>query len=485
MLHPISLPTEERLKEAIDMLLVTARPMDLPGFHVARVDPDKMDPLCCVGVRVVLVDAADPAMAERVCRGIRQHALPAVYLVPLILIEKEVDTLPRAIVGMADGVSTVAALASLYPQEFAERVAAIQKRLGRLANVAQAQDTNLAFKFLRHAFVRSGRIAPVHDADNRRGYHYPELDAYLSGADENVFEMLAFLEGQHLLTGEFIDRTYLCGNCHSAFLNFRETCPHCHSANLCVDDLIHHFRCAHVAPFQDYQRRGRLICPKCEHELRQIGVDYDKPSTVHICQSCGHTTQEPETDTLCYHCGTVAVPEHLDHLTVKAYTLTGLAENAALYGFDNLFRSILESELDILPLTVFKRFLGVEVERVKRYRVSHTSLAMLLIEDLDRIYMRAGPRAKDIFGEFGRIVRAALRTSDVISTFNESLFLILAPETSAQGAEEMGARLTERLDELIRNNFDQAPRIVFRSHELDGGGNVDALIDSLVSQSKP
>lgn len=479
---PVSLLSQAPAADAVALLLVGPHPLDLPGFRLIRVESAALEPRRCAEVRAVLVDAADPAAAAAVCRRIRRHPQPAVYLAPIILIEPVAGGTPRAVAGMADGVSTPAAFPTLYYQQFAEWVAAIHQRLGQIGNAGQDQDTNLAFKFLRHLFVRSGRIAPVHDADSHRGYHYPQLDAFLGGPDENVFEILAFLEGQRLLAGSFVDKIHLCGSCHSAFLNFRETCPHCHSANLRVDDLIHHYRCAHVAPFGEYQRDGRLVCPKCQHELKQIGVDYDKPSAVSICQDCGHTSQEPETDTLCYQCGAVAVPEHLERLTVKAYSLTGLAENAAIHGLDNLFRSILESELDILPLTVFKRFLEVEVERVKRYRVSHSSLVMLFIEDLDRIYMRAGPRAKDIFGEFGRIVRAALRTSDVITAFNESLFLILATETPAQGAEGMAARLNERLDQLIRNNFDQPARIVSRCRELDGGSDADALIDALVNQ---
>jgi GGDEF domain-containing protein len=481
MLHSVPAVSISSAKSPGSMLLVSSRPLALPGFTIEQVDPAGFDPMQCIGKRVVFVDAHAADVAEQVLRRIRQHPVPAVYLLPLILLEREVDAMPRLVGAMADGVCTPAALALRYPQHFAERVAAIHTRLAQLAHADQAQDTNLAFKFLRYLFVRSGRIAPVHDTDNHWGYHYPELDAFLSGADENVFAMLDFLEGQRLLAGEFVDRIHLCGSCHSAFLNFRETCPHCHSADLNVDDLIHHFRCAHVAPLDDFRRGGHLVCPKCEHELKQVGVDYDKPSAVYVCQSCGHTTQEPETDTLCYRCGAGALPEHLDHLTVKAYSLTGLAENAAQYGLDNLFRGILESELDILPLTVFKRFLAVEVERVKRYHVSHSSLCILLIEDLDRIYIHAGPRAKDIFGEFGRIVRAALRTSDVISAFNESLFLILATETPIQAADDMGVRLKERLDELIRNNFDQATNIVFHALEIEGGVSGDALIDRLVN----
>jgi GGDEF domain-containing protein len=214
-------------------------------------------------------------------------------------------------------------------------------------------------------------------------------------------------------------------------------------------------------------------------------VDYDKPSSVYLCQDCGHTTQEPETATLCYRCGTASVPEHLGVQTVKSYTLTGLGENAAMHGLDNLFRAILESELDLLPLNVFKRFLDVEIERTKRYLLSHSSLVMLHVQDMDRIYMEAGPRAKEIFGEFGRILRAALRPSDVITAFNDSLFLVLATETPADGAAGMAARVTERLDALMRSNFTRSARITSGHVELTEQADADGLMDQLVRRQLP
>jgi hypothetical protein len=465
------------------MLLVAAAALELRGLRLLRVTPTELDPAQCAEVRAVLVDAGDVEVAAQICRRVRQHPVPAVYLAPLFLLEREAGALPRAIAGMADGSCTPDAFPVVYQQQFAERVATINGHIAQLADNRQARDTNPAFRFLRYMFVRSGHIAPVHDDRHLSGYYYAEFEAFLSKHDENVFEILEFLEGQRLLNSEFVDRVHLCVSCHSASLNFRETCPHCHSANLRVDDLIHHFRCAHVGPLNDFRRGARLVCPKCERELRDVGVDYDKPSAVYVCRDCRHTTQDPETGTLCYRCGAMAQPERLDRLTVKRYSLTGLAENAARHGLDNLFRTVLETELDVLPLQAFKRFVGLEIERIRRYRTARSCLAMLLIEDIDRIYMQAGARAKDIFGELGRIIGASLRPSDVISAYNESLFMILATETPLAGTELMGGRLRERLVTLIKSNFALDPKVRFRGREIDGSGSADSLIDALVNQA--
>lgn len=474
--------TQHANPDTASFLLVGARPLSLEGFRTEQVMPDGFDPTRAAGAAAVIVDAADADMAREVCHRIRRDARPSVYLAPILLLEPEAGTLPRHLARAVDGVAAQSAFATLYYQSFAARIAAIRSRIALLENVAQAQDTNLALKVLRYLHVREARLQPMHDVVSPHGYHYPELDLMLGRPDDNVFDVLGFLEGQRLLAGEFVDRSHHCGHCGSAFLNFRESCPQCHSANLQVEDLIHHFRCAHVAPMEDFQQGGGLRCPKCERELRQIGVDYDKPSSVYICSDCRHTTQDPETSTLCYQCGSVAAPERLGQRTIKSYGLTALAQNAALYGLDNLFRGILEGELEILPLGVFKRFLQVEIERTRRYKLSHSSLVMLHVRDLDRIYMEAGPRAKEIFGEFGRILRAALRPSDVITAFNDSLFLVLATETAAEGAAGMAARITERLDALVRGNFAHPADIVADHLALDGEGGGDGLIERLLGR---
>lgn len=465
-------------------LLVGPRPMALQGFDLAHVTSADLDPAMVAGMRAVLVDFTTASEALSICRRIRQHPSPEVYLAPIFLLESETGILPDTLARAVDGVGGIGTYPTLYYQQFSDRISAIHQRIARLG-MADAQDVNLAIKFLRYMYVRSGGVKPIHDIANPRGYHYPALDLFLGRPDDNVFDILGFLENQRLLSGEFVDKIHYCGGCGSAFLNFRETCPDCHGTNLRLEDLIHHFRCAHVAPMEDFQRQGGLRCPKCEHELRQIGVDYDKPSSVYVCMDCGHTTQDPETGTLCYHCGARSVPEHLGQISVKSYSLTGLGENAALHGMDNLFRSILENELDLLPIGVFKRFLAVEIERIKRYRLSHSSLVLIYVRDMDRIYMEAGPRAKEIFGEFGRILRAALRPSDVITAFNDSLFLVLATETPAAGAAGMAARVTERLDELVRSNFTHSAEITSDHVELVAESDPDELIGRLIQQKLP
>ena len=91
----------------------------------------------------------------------------------------------------------------------------------------------------------------------------------------------------------FIDRIHVCPICNSSHLLFFETCPECGSSDIVEEPVIHHFRCANVSPEHTYQQDGELICPKCKQQLRHIGVDYARPSSISTCRACAHTFMYP------------------------------------------------------------------------------------------------------------------------------------------------------------------------------------------------
>ncbi|MCM1041843.1 MAG: hypothetical protein NC396_05385 [Bacteroides sp.] len=97
----------------------------------------------------------------------------------------------------------------------------------------------------------------------------------------------------------FIDKSHVCPECHQSHLLFFESCPQCGSSDIREEPVLHHFRCAHVAPESAYQWDGELRCPKCHHMLRHIGVDYDKPSSIFSCKQCDHTFMYPDMRVLC------------------------------------------------------------------------------------------------------------------------------------------------------------------------------------------
>jgi GGDEF domain-containing protein len=175
-------------------------------------------------------------------------------------------------------------------------------------------------------------------------------------------------------------------------------------------------------------------------------VDYDKPSMMYNCQSCALVFQDPVVNTECFSCGTKS---HIDDVIVNdmhRYALSALGESAAMYGLDALFTSILQSDLSLCGNREFKRFLTVEKARLARQSTAATSIAVLNFVALNHILSTLGKRSEQIFKELSAVIKAVLRESDVISAFNESLFIVLLTGTSSRD----GLRAMQRLREAIQ-----------------------------------
>ena len=414
--------------------------------------------------QVFFIEMKESRHALDLCRLIRGHALPAVHLRPIVLLDRrqEIDRQLRAAVdGQLSAISDSGSAGQI--EEF---IGMVNRKIESLPGIFDVPVSNIALKVLRFLFVREKRAIPVKTVATRYGFSYPDLELFLQKADESLFGVLDFLKQQCLLTTDFVEKAYFCNQCGSAFLNFLEQCPHCQSADLAVEDLVHHFKCAFVAPATEFQRNGQLICPKCEQKLNDIGVDFDKPSIVYTCNECSHVTQEPEVMTACYNCGKKALPENQVHRTMYAYTLTGLGENCAVYGLESLFRNVLDKSVPLIPYESFLSILRMEISRIHRYKKSQSSLILFQMSNLDRIYLEFGSQAKEIFGELSTIFTSILRDSDVVTSLTESIFLALLVETPENGAKNALKRLSDQIDQLLATNLQEELDIVTQVFEL-------------------
>lgn len=438
-------------------------PQEQSGFLV-RIDISalhKQPPLEC---EAFLIEAADPDFVRQVCQVIRGHALPVIHLRPIVLVldKKGVD---QNLLALADGHIRTLESKSVDPLE--DKLARINQRIGALPGATDIPVTNVSLRMLRFLHVREKQAYPVKTISTKYGFTYPDLEAFVASQDETIFHLLDFLEEQGLLSTEFVEKAYFCNQCHSAFLNFQEVCPHCQSAHLLVDDLIHHFHCAYVGPSKEFRQKEQMVCPKCERKLQHIGVDFDKPSIVYTCIECSHVTQDPEISTTCYNCGRKNLPENQVYRTVYAYGLTALGENAAVYGLDSLFRSILDKTLPIIPNETFQTILQMELYRIERYKKSCSSLILLEMNNLDVIYVQYGSRAKEIFAEISTIMASILRNCDIITSLTDSLFLVLLVETPVEGAENALRRLQQQMDTLIEVNLQKEIQFTTRIVPLE------------------
>lgn len=188
-------------------------------------------------------------------------------------------------------------------------------------------DEFLTKKILNYYYSRKKSIVPIINRKSLTGYSYPRVEMFFSNRKEGFVKAKlllreAFLSG--LFSRSYVDTSHVCKNCFSGFLNYREICPKCSGHNLKARDLIHHFRCAYVGIEKDYTLKDRQVCPKCSSELKNLGVDYDKPGKIFICKTkkCNHEFQEAPIGVFCIDCKTEQLPEDLLVRKIYSYELT-------------------------------------------------------------------------------------------------------------------------------------------------------------------
>ena len=297
--------------------------------------------------------------------------------------------------------------------------------------------------------------------------------------DQSLYNTLNFLEKQILISGEFAEKVHLCPFCSSAFLNFTENCLDCHSSNLLRDDIIHHFICGHAGPASLFKNENTLVCPKCDETLKHIGVDYDKPSTIYSCNECSLEFQEALVNVTCFNCHRSSAIDDVIKQDIKNYHITSIGENAARFGLDALFTSILKNDMALYSIDEFKAFTTVENLRIERYKKSDSSLACVHLSNIEDTYRTMGKQTEQLFKELSVIFKSVFRESDIITALNESMFLILMIETTVEQSENAILRLEGSLLKLLESFAQNKTQIglKYKLKKSSECSNIEALVE--------
>lgn len=431
-------------------------------------------------VAFLILDISDWQAAYQQLQQIRGNTQPGIYLKP-VLFHGVLEGVPRDILNAADGIlhSPDTSLEQSL-ETWAAKFEPINSRIDKLMAVYSEGDSNIAFKVLRFMQTRDSAFKPVPTPQKLSGYIYPKLQPLFIKDDIGVMETLEFLESRKLIAGQFLSRSYGCTHCGCAFLNFFETCPDCGASDLYTEELIHHFKCAYVGEVSDYLQGSNMICPKCDRPLKHIGVDYDKTSVVYHCRSCSNVFQDPAVMTACYDCWRETAPENQVVRDIKTFTISSLGDNAARFGMDSLFQTILESRVNTTSFAVFKEFFRLEKARIHRYQVSTSCLAILRIDGIERIYGQLGKRSQEVFVELSEAFRAGIRNSDVFSIRDETIFLTLLTETSEEHAVTAMTRLEKRIASLLESNLKMDFNVDFKIMPLAASIDLEGCIEDFL-----
>jgi len=414
---------------------------------------------------------------DRVLSKIKKSNEVEIYAKPILLLNRYNKNIDNY---YANSVDRVVDMEYIESQEYKKDILItnINSKINLLKN-QKTDDTDIAFKILRYIYSRGEKLSPYSSIKNKYGYSYPKIDHMLDINSNKLFEAFDFLVDHRLLDTIFYDKAHFCNECYSGFLNFKEVCPKCNSVDISSEPLIHHFECAYVGLESEFKYENRLICPKCDKELFHIGVDYDKPSFVYRCNKCANEFQDALVQASCFNCGSRYDVDNLIKRDIYEYELTILSENSALFGFQNIFTNILETNLEILSPKIFERYVEIELYRIKRYQKSVSTLVSINLENIKNIYKDANDlqTIKKVFSQIADVIKNFLRSTDIITSFNDIMYGALLVETPLDGAKIATDRLKKEIEELIAFNIHKNYKIGISLKEITQDSTIEELME--------
>jgi Thaumarchaeal output domain 1 len=264
------------------------------------------------------------------------------------------------------------------------------------------------------------------------------------------------------LKARFFEKVQCCPSCTSARLIVREECSKCRSADVTEEPIIHHLRCGYQGPERDFRSGNDLICPKCRHHCDHFSVDYDKPGSLVLCNSCGHTTGEAEVGFKCLDCEAGFEGEKASTRVFHEYELTDEGRRAAFqpplsgYGGDK--------SPDAQSTHIR--------ERLKRFTAAHAlegkpCAVMLIKVDQDRVAQNAigETRFQQSLALYASLLREIFdRDVEVIEA--QTSFLVLIKDERADNVESALPDIRRELEQNLAIDL-KARYHIFSASEID------------------
>jgi len=332
------------------------------GFHdILHIQ--KMDQLSeaqLFDCSAIVIEVTNEKVIKDMLNRIRRMRYKSFYLKPVLLQEGDYS---KEIILQTDGILLFDDINNIMA-----RISRINRRIKEVRSVTSRYtfSESLLVKSLQFLFTRNMELIPFLDRSQKLSYCYPFLSNIIGEMDQMILlEVLERGAKEGLFEHELVDKVNLCKNCSGTYHNFREVCPQCESLNLESVDLIHHFRCAYIGPSIDFEDGQDLVCPKCDKELRHIGIDYDKPSEIFECRACGHKAQEPHMKAHCVDCHEENELEYLKTKHINRYRMTVYGADIAENGLQKIDENKLPKLGDqrVVPFETWEVLLKHEIAR--------------------------------------------------------------------------------------------------------------------------
>lgn len=428
---------------------------------------------------VLMVDYYNPTRVNELLNDIRSSAYEEIYLKPVFLLVYDREVHPIDI-ALSDGNLEEPSIDTHF-----SHLEQILKRTDEVLKItSDFKGRKILLKLLRFLYTRGSTLKPIPEKNSLLGYSFPFLDANIKEYDyQEVLDLLEAGVDRGFIEPDFVDVAHLCSNCLSGFINYRETCPKCGSRKHESQHTIHHFVCGYVGPESDYKEHDRLVCPKCDRQLRHIGVDYDKPSLVSECDN-GHIFQEAVMKTFCFNCHQEEELGSLIDYVINDYTLTASGADAAISGTTKKKKEVEELE-GYVSLSVFKTFLKVEIQRQKALNKTSNITYMNLLMSPGTLKQHQDDY-EGFSADVARIFKDQLKATEIVSFLNDDIFLIMTPEATVEETKERFLEIKKHLLHYIKNNLEgnEDDNIVVETFDLDLDSEADSILNNINQKVK-
>lgn len=430
----------------------------------------------------ILLDGKNPEFTRMVLKRIRGNDNPQIYLKPVIIVNGNSHRDPF-VKNLIDGVIFSFDQIPLV-EEVVNRINELTDKLSIINSISF--EAVILSKLLYFMYTREARVLePIPYALSNMHYSFPFLACNFSDFEETkVLDILEMAWQDGVFIKRFQDRVYLCANCQSGHLSYRETCTKCASPNTESFDIVHHFPCAYVGPINDFSNDldDQLNCPKCLKRLRHIGVDYDKPSVLHICKNCDNRFQDFNVRARCMSCTHDNPVATLVSKEIAEYELTRKGESHALSGYVSTPKDI-EEIIGTVKFDTFKTVVRYEIERVRQDEIS-SNIVAISITNAGHMYAKLGATAqqgylKDIVAE----IRSSIRSSDMITFSSSSVILVTMFAIPQKIAQRFIDDVVKILEKLTEDNFKDI-EVTFKAdvRQLNTDFSSELQINQLISK---
>ena len=186
--------------------------------------------------------------------------------------------------------------------------------------------------------------------DTKKGFKYPIIEDILGDSSSTETFLERLFEGG-VLERKLYDKIVQCPSYNSANVSIHYNCPHCKSFDIKKSALIEHIKCGYIDTEDHFQKENKLICPKCNKELLNPNLDYNKAGVWCNCNHCSKSFDIPVPTHFCRECDENFTFDEAVYKDVYSYKLTPEAAKESNLGF-----------ILTVPIIDFLEKLGYEVE---------------------------------------------------------------------------------------------------------------------------